>query len=306
MRNVDRMTMRPLSARDGDAVVSPNAVHRLLRVDRSFGVIDACLVAVAVAMVFSAEMILLLQMTILLLMLGGYYWRFPGFIARSVLWVGVATAEMVLAVSLGDTPASDLLALPLLVVMLAIFYALSSRRYRAERTLSQAELHDHLTRLPNRRNFLRRLDEALIAAAAERRAIAVVSLDIDGFKAVNDDYGHDLADRILVVLADRLRGCVRGDDTVARVGGDEFMIVVGAEAGAVPRIAERIAAAVETPFAVDGVEVRVTASVGVALSEEPERRERDDLVRHAEAAMRRVKAEGKAGYEVFSPLSAVA
>jgi diguanylate cyclase (GGDEF)-like protein len=297
------MTMRQSTASDGVAPASLNSARRFLHVDRHFGVIDACLVVAAVAMVVSDQMILMLQVTFLLLMIGGCYWGFPGFLARSLLWVGVATAETVLTVSLGDTPASALLALPVLSVMLVIVYLLALRRQRDERTLSHAELHDHLTRLPNRRCFLRRLDEALSAASAGRKAIAVISLDMDGFKAVNDDYGHDAADRILVILAERLRGCVREGDTVARVGGDEFLIVVGTEPGAVPRIADRIASAVETPYAIDGIEVRVTASLGVALSEEPTSRERDDLVRHAEAAMRRVKSEGKAGYEVFSPLT---
>lgn len=296
--------MRHLSASDG--VAPAPLVPRLLRVDRSFGVIDACLVAVAVVMVTSDQMILLVQVTFLLLMIGGCHWRFPGFVARCALWVGVATAEMLLAVSLGDSPASALLELPLLGLMLVIVYRLALRRHRVERTLTQAELHDHLTRLPNRTYFLRRLGEALGAAAADRRAVAVISLDIDGFTSVNDDHGHVAADRILVTLAERLRGCVREDDTVARVGGDEFMIVVRTEPGAVPRIAGRIAEAVETPFAFDGVEIRVTASLGVALTEEPTARVRDDLVRHADAAMRRVKSEGKAGYEVFSPLTAAA
>lgn len=298
--------MRHSIARDGVFPEPMSGARRLLGVDRHFGVIDACLAVTALAMVASNEMVLLLQVTIFLLMLGGYYWRFAGFVARTLLWVGVAAAQMVLAVSRGDSPATDLLALPLLGVMLVLFYLLSSRRHRVERTLTYAELHDHLTRLPNRRYFLRLLGEALGAAAANGRAIAVISLDIDGFTAVNDAFGHEPADRLLVALAERLRGCVRGGDTVARVGGDEFLIVVATETGAVPRIAERIAAAVEGPFVVDGVEIRVTASVGIALSEEPTRHERLDLVRHAEAAMRRVKSEGKAGYELFSPLTSAA
>jgi diguanylate cyclase (GGDEF)-like protein len=298
------MTMRHLTASDG---VAPGPfVPRLLRLDRPFGVIDASLVAVAVAMVTSDQMTLLVQVTFLLLMIGGCHWRFPGFVARCLLWVGVATAEMLLAVSLGDLPRSALLELPLLSLMLVIVYRLAVRRQRVEQTLTQAKLHDHLTRLPNRTYFLRRLDEALKRAAAERRAIAVISLDIDGFKAVNDDYGQAAADRILVALAERLRGCVRGIDTVARVGGDEFMIVVATEPGAVPRIAERIAEAVEAPFAFGGEEIHVTASLGVALSEEPTPPVRDDLVRHADAAMRRVKSAGKAGYEVFWPQTVAA
>src|SRR4051794_23878156 len=100
------MTMRHSTASDRVTPTPMDTARRMLQVDRDFGVVDACLVVVAVAMVVSDQMILMLQMTYLLLMLGGCYWRFPGFLARSALWVGVATAEMVLAVSLGDTPAS--------------------------------------------------------------------------------------------------------------------------------------------------------------------------------------------------------
>jgi diguanylate cyclase (GGDEF)-like protein len=302
---IDRMTMRPSPASDGVVPAASGSLPRLLRIDRTFGVIDGCLALVAVSMGFTTHLVFL-QLTFLLLMLGGCYWRFQGFVARTLLWVGIALVQMLVAVSSGDAAASDLLAVPLLTVMLVIVHLLATRRHRVERTLTHAELHDQLTRLPNRTAFLRRLEETLAATSTERRAVAVISLDIDGFKAVNDDYGHAAADRLLVVLAERLRRCVRADDTVARVGGDEFLIVVRSDPGTVPRIAQRLSEAVESPFLIDGIEICVTASLGVALSEEPSARVRDELVRHAEAAMRRVKSEGRAGYEVFSPMTAAA
>ncbi len=298
--------MRHSTTTNGVRPAVLNALPQLLRVDRHFGVLDVCLALIAIASVFSNEVVLLVQATFLLLMLGACYWRFAGFLARTMLWAGIATAEMVAAVWLDLAPASSLLTLPLLIVMLVIVYLLATRRHNAERTLSHAELHDQLTRLPNRATFLRRLDERLAVPSADHRAIAVISLDIDGFNAVNDDHGHTAADRLLVELAERLRRCVRADDTVARVGGDEFMIVVSSDPGMVPRIAERLAHTVEEPFVFDGLEIRVTGSIGVALSEEPSPRVRDDLVRHADAAMRRVKAEGRSGYEVFSPMTAAA
>jgi diguanylate cyclase (GGDEF)-like protein len=279
---------------------------RLLRVDRTFGVIDSCLAIVAVLMVLSDQLILFLDTTFLLLMLGGCFWRFSGFLARSLLWAGVATAEAVMLVSADVVPASDLLQIPLLVLMLATFYTLASRRNRVERSLTYAGLHDQLTRLPNRACFLRRLEETLSLEPGDRRAVAVISLDIDGFKSVNDAFGHGAGDQVLVVLGERLLRCVRNGDTVARLGGDEFMIAVRTDPGTAPRIAERIAEAVEDPIAIDGAEVRLTASLGVALAEDPSPRLRDDLVRHADAAMRRVKAEGRAGYEVFAPLQTAA
>lgn len=294
------------TATDRVAPAPANGFQQLLRADRSFGVIDVCLVLIAIGSLFSDQLVIFDQATFLLLMLGACYWRLPGLIARTVLWAGIATAQVVVSVTLGDASGSSLIHLPLLTVMLAIVYQMAVRRHRVERTLTQAELHDPLTRLPNRAAFLRRLDERLATTSGDRRAVAVISLDIDGFKAVNDDYGHAVADRLLVELAERLRRCVRADDTVARVGGDEFMIVVASEPGMVPRIAERLAHTVEEPFAIDGAEVRVTGSIGVALCSEPNPRERDDLVRHADAAMRRVKSEGRSGYEVFSPVTVAA
>jgi diguanylate cyclase (GGDEF)-like protein len=298
--------MRQSSTTTGVASAAPSSLPELLRVDRPFGIVDVCLALVAVATLFSDQFMLLIQATFLLLMLGACYWRFAGFLARSVLWAGIATAQLVAAVRLDDEPASSLLTLPLLTVMLVIVYLLAARRHSAERTRTHAELHDQLTRLPNRATFLRRLDERLAAAWTDHRAIAVISLDLDGFKAVNDEHGHAVADRLLVELAERLRRCVRADDTVARVGGDEFMIVVGSDPGMMPRIAERLAQAVEEPFVFDGVEIRVTGSLGVALSEDPSPGVRDELVRHADAAMRRVKSEGRSGYEVFSPITVAA
>jgi diguanylate cyclase (GGDEF)-like protein len=303
---IDGTTMRQSTTTTGVASAASRSWQDLLRVDRSFGIIDICLALVAIVSLFSTQFILLVQVTFLLLMVGACSWRFAGFVARTVLWVGIATAQVVGAVWFDDEPASSLLTLPLLTVMLVIVYLLAARRHSAERTLSHAELHDQLTRLPNRATFLRRLDERLAMTSADRRAVAVISLDIDGFKAVNDEHGHEVADRLLVELAERLRRCVRADDTVARVGGDEFMIVVGSDPGTVPRIAERLAHAVEEPFVFEGVEICVAGSLGVALTEEPCPRVRDDLVRHADAAMRRVKAEGRSGYEVFSPTTVAA
>ncbi len=293
--------MRHSTAIDSVAPTPASRLPQLLRVDRTFGVIDAALAFVAVWMVASSQLVLLLQATFLLLMVGACYWRLPGLVARALLWGGVATAEVVAAVSQEVLPSSQLRQLPLLSAMLVIVFVLASRRTRVERTLTHTELHDQLTGLPNRSHFLRRLDESLASVSTDQRAVAVISLDIDGFQAVNDDYGQAVADRLLVALGERLRGCVRGDDTVARVGGDEFLIVVRTEPGTVPRIAERLAAAVEAPYVLDGVELRVTASLGVALSETPSAGTRNDLVRHADAALRRVKSEGRAGYEVFSP-----
>lgn len=294
--------------RNGNSVI-PTArltLRGLLKVDRSFGLIDLCLALVAIAMVFTDQMFLFLQMTFLLLMLGACYWRASGFISRCLFWGGVATAELVVAIATDAAPVSHLLHWLVLCVMLVIVYMLVSRRNVVERTLSDVEQHDQLTRLPNRQAFLRHLDEMLSAPTRAHRAVAVISLDVDDFAEVNRALGHKLADELLVVIGERLRTCMRSGDTVARVGGDKFLIAVGVDPATVPRIAERIATAIKLPYFIHGEEIRVTASLGIALTEDPSSEVRDELVRHAEAAMRRVKSEGKSGFELFSPLSAVA
>jgi len=167
--------MRDSTARDVERSALAQSLPRLLRVDRTFGVIDACLAAVAIISIFSDQLTILLQATFLLLMLGACYWRLHGFLARTLLWAGIATAEMVVAVTLGDLPASSLVQLLVLTVMLAIVFFLAVCRHRDERTLTHAEHHDQLTRLPNRAEFMRRLDERLAATTADRGAGAVSS-----------------------------------------------------------------------------------------------------------------------------------
>lgn len=309
MGNFTRMTQHFFPTRrlrDRIVPLVSQRVRGLLRIDQPFGLIDLCLTAVAIAIVFTDQLTLFMQATFLLLMLGACYWKFPGFIGRSLLWGGVTTAELAVAISTGEASSSLMIQWTLLLVMLAIVYVLVSRRNLVERTLNHVEQHDQLTRLPNRTAFLRRLDEALAAPSRAYRAIAVVSVDVDDFNEINRAAGPAVADQLLVVIGERLRACLRAGDTVARVGGDRFLIAVGIDPATLPRIAERITRAIELPFFIEGEEIRITASLGIALTEHPSPELRDELVRHADAAMRRVKSHGKAGYEVFSPLSEAA
>jgi diguanylate cyclase (GGDEF)-like protein len=169
-----------------------------------------------------------------------------------------------------------------------------TERKLAEEATAHLALHDPLTGLPNRRLLRDRLEHALSRAAREGTAVAVLYLDLEGFKAVNDTFSHEAGDRLLVAVAGRLRGCLRGSDTAARLGGDEFVVVLegvsgGGEALA---LAERIARALEEPFSVGGTEAALTASMGVALSTHPHERP-EELVRSADLAMYRSKREGK-------------
>jgi diguanylate cyclase (GGDEF)-like protein len=150
--------------------------------------------------------------------------------------------------------------------------------------------HDGLTGLPNRSLFHDRLGLAITHTSRLKGHLALLYLDIDDFKRVNDSYGHGAGDRVLVDLAGRIRAAVRAEDTVARLGGDEFIVLLAQVSGAgdAGRVAAKVLDAVRAPFQVDGREVAIAASVGVSVypgdGSSP-----DDLVRSADGAMYRDK-----------------
>jgi diguanylate cyclase (GGDEF)-like protein len=159
-----------------------------------------------------------------------------------------------------------------------------------ERHFRGLAYHDELTGLPNQRLFDDRLSLAIAHSSRERSRLAVLYLDLDGFKAVNDSFGHGLGDRVLVELAGRLRGSVRGEDTVARLGGDEFAVLLPQVTGAADagRVVHKLVDALRAPFVVDGSEVAIRASVGVAVFPD-DGDSAGALVRSADAAMYRAK-----------------
>lgn len=189
--------------------------------------------------------------------------------------------------------------LDLLVAIVAGLQMRTSNRDLRELEAVRAEMrrlamHDPLTGLANR-NLLR-----LHAEHGRRRPgrpIAVLLLDLDGFKQVNDAFGHSVGDELLKAVADRLGTCVRETDLVARLGGDEFVVLLdGADDAYAQRVAEHIRQALAEPFGIDGVWVRVGASVGVALSDgtgDPATF-LDDLLRTADAGMYRSKSDSRA------------
>jgi diguanylate cyclase (GGDEF)-like protein len=172
------------------------------------------------------------------------------------------------------------------------------RRAAEQRTQHEA-LHDPLTGLPNRNLFLDRLQHALSTAARRETSIAVLFLDLDQFKLVNDSLGHAAGDELLAAVAPRIEQALRPGDTVARFGGDEFAVLaedVGNERGAT-RIAERVAEALARPFILRGREHFVSASVGIAIGAGHEGPE--GLIRDADSALYRAKEHGRGGYEIF-------
>jgi diguanylate cyclase (GGDEF)-like protein/PAS domain S-box-containing protein len=177
-----------------------------------------------------------------------------------------------------------------------------TERKAFERDLQRLAFHDTLSDLPNRALFHDRLEQALARADRARRAVAVLFLDLDNFKVVNDSLGHEVGDRLLKIIAERLRHCLRAEDTAARLGGDEFTVLLEDltdEHGAI-EVAERIAVEVGQPVTLEGREIVPTCSIGIALST-PGRDRPDTLLRNADLAMYSAKAGGKGRFRVFDP-----
>ena len=165
---------------------------------------------------------------------------------------------------------------------------------RLERELRQAVLHDNLTGLPNRALLLDRLEHAL---TRETRSTAVLFVDLDQFKIINDARGHTVGDELLVAVADRLRASARPFDTVARFGGDEFLVICeNVDEEHAHRIATELLLALDVPFLVADSTLHVDATVGIALSPSPSA---EHLLRNAETAMYAAKRAGRRGIRVF-------
>ena len=175
-----------------------------------------------------------------------------------------------------------------------------TERKRAEQRVRHLAHHDPLTGLPNRALLLDRLHQALAQARRERGRIAVVMLDLDHFKAVNDTFGHAVGDRLLCAVADRLRTAVRESDTLARFGGDEFTLIqtgLGEPHGA-GVFAQKVVDALAEPFLIGDQEMRTTTSAGVAIYPE-HGAESGPLLEHADIALYRAKANGRNRAEIF-------
>ncbi|KPF45757.1 diguanylate cyclase [beta proteobacterium AAP121] len=176
-----------------------------------------------------------------------------------------------------------------------------TERKRAEETISFQALHDQLTDLPNRRLFKDHLELALVQAERRGQLVGVMFIDLDRFKLVNDTYGHLLGDELLRSFAQRLRGCVRAGDTVARQGGDEFTVLLPdlTNADDALPIAQKILAELDQPFLLGDREFRATASVGIATYPR-DGLTAEQLMQNADIAMYEVKTSGRNGGRMFT------
>jgi diguanylate cyclase (GGDEF)-like protein/PAS domain S-box-containing protein len=175
-----------------------------------------------------------------------------------------------------------------------------SERKSLEAKLTRLALRDPLTDLPNRVLFMDRLEHALSRAARDRTTTALLFCDLDRFKLVNDSLGHHAGDTLLIEIGRRLQAAARGDDTIARLGGDEFTILLEGLHGVseARQIAERLLRAINRPVIIDRQEIIPSASIGIAISPRGAIRA-GDLLRNADMAMYRAKAQGRGTYAIF-------
>jgi diguanylate cyclase (GGDEF)-like protein/PAS domain S-box-containing protein len=200
-----------------------------------------------------------------------------------------------------ESTASNLLAQAAVAGLVLNSHDITDRKIAEEKLLHDA-LHDELTGLPNRALFMDRLRQSMDRSRREpERLTAVLFLDLDRFKIVNDSLGHLVGDDLLIQIASSLAGALRPSDTIARVGGDEFAILLegGRDVGDAVRVAERIHERLTAPIVLGSQELFASASIGIAVHT-PEYKRPEDLLRDADTAMYRAKSSGRACHVVFN------
>jgi diguanylate cyclase (GGDEF)-like protein len=177
-----------------------------------------------------------------------------------------------------------------------------------EQRLFEMAHHDTLTGLPNRRTIMERLENELLRLQRTDQGMALLFLDLDGFKPVNDCYGHQIGDQLLIEIARRLKDCIRDIDTVARLGGDEFLILLSAtttpqEAG--ERVAQECINALQQPSLINDLTITVGVSIGISSmnNQVDKATSATELVSRADKAMYQAKAEGRNRFALYPPHS---
>jgi len=173
---------------------------------------------------------------------------------------------------------------------------------RKAATANHLAYHDALTGLPNRRLLLDRLNQAIAQASRQKKRVALVFFDVDGFKVINDKLGHTNGDKLLQGVAQRLSACLRAADTACRYGGDEFIVLLPEVEGerSAAAVVQKIRATLAAPYLVDGTMITVTLSIGTAVYP-VDARDHHELIRLADAAMYSVKTNGGGAPSVVVP-----
>ena len=285
-------------------------------------VIDALLILTTGSMFVSQNIVFLFHLIFIWLSIGAFFWDFRAFVVRSLIWVSATAFMVAWAILSGQTQRAELIEIPMLTLILVTVFLIASRRTRAQKelelknnelqsaldernslqeALARQAFYDPLTSLPNRVLFYDRLRQALSRAARHHGYVAVLFLDLDGFKFVNDKLGHANGDRLLMFVAERMESQMRAEDTVARLGGDEFTVLLANEntVDGAGKVAKRLLDEISLPYTIDGQSVTISASIGIAISS-AENIQPDDLVRNADHAMYQVKTSGKANFKIFN------
>ncbi|MFQ5956723.1 MAG: diguanylate cyclase domain-containing protein [Candidatus Brocadiales bacterium] len=179
--------------------------------------------------------------------------------------------------------------------------AVGIERKQAEETIQQMAYYDAVTALPNRTLFSDRLNMELAHAHRNRQMLALLFLDLDRFKVINDTLGHTIGDRLLKGVAGRLKNCVRGEDTVARMGGDEFTLILPGivHVDDVTKVASKILESVKKPLMLDDYELNITISIGITIYPN-DGEDAEILLRNADIAMYRAKEKGRDNYQYYT------
>jgi diguanylate cyclase (GGDEF)-like protein len=219
-----------------------------------------------------------------------YYWKVISHIPRSTLYEG--TRGLMVKLFFLAVGLLTLATIPSWLIAQAMV-----RRRMHQWELYQSAHFDRLTQLPNRGLFLDRLDQTLAQSVRYKRSFALLFIDLDGFKAVNDNLGHDAGDAVLIETAERFSNVVRVSDTVARLGGDEFTIVLNAIVSSenAETVAKKILDSLAAPFIFRGQQATIGASIGISIYPD-HGSERDLLLKKSDEAMYRAKQAGKNGY----------